>query len=84
MAKEEKGFSRGSGSGKTLLAFVLILGIIIGGLIAIYAIYPEMNKTLLKENSDLKEKNKLLEQEADSIINCLQENNVDYYQECGP
>ena len=41
-----------------------------------------MNKTLIKENQDLKEKNALLEKEADALVKCMQENGVNYYAQC--
>jgi hypothetical protein len=84
MAREEKelGSSRKGHSEKTIVLFILILGIIIGGIIATYALYPEMNKTLIKENQGLKEKNALLEKEANSLVKCMQENGINYYTQC--
>lgn len=83
-SKEEREFShKGKGrSEKALVVFILILGIIIGGLLAMYLVFPEMNKQVIKENFDLKEQNKTLEKEADSIIKCLQDKGVNYYTEC--
>lgn len=84
MAREEKEIGRKNQghSEKALVVFILVLGIIIGGIIATYVLYPEMNKTLIKENQDLKEKNSLLEKEANALVKCMQENGVNYYTKC--
>jgi len=83
---EGEGLSRHSGKGhkseKMIVVFVLVLGLILGAMIAVYAVFPEMNKEIVKQNQDLVEKNKMLEKEADSIIQCLQDNDVDYYTQC--
>lgn len=85
MSKDNEGLGKHSGKGKSdkaIVAFVLIVGLILGALIAAYAAFPEMNKQIVKENQELVEKNKLLEKEADSIIQCLQDKDIDYYTQC--
>jgi len=84
MSKEdhESGIGKKHNSERNLLVLMLVLGIIIGGLLSMYLVFPEMEKAVLKDNAALKEKNTILEKAADSLVNCMQKKGVNYYQEC--
>ncbi len=83
MAKEKglKGESKVSGE-KALIIFIFILGLVLGTLLSVYALYPEMNKSVLEKAQETEQKNTLLERQVDAYVTCLNSNSIDP-EECG-
>lgn len=74
---EVGGGSKSNDWGTLVLVLVFVLGALIGGLLATYVVYPQLNEEAFSTLDSLQEQNRQLDVESQTYLQCLVRKSID-------